>query len=277
MRTCTYRLTLAAALIALSGPAALTATEYRVRDFLPLAVGNAWTLSHTVYDPRQRLPGSRNLGEPTSWSAYEDSGGVFTMRVERTEEINGHTYYVLSDMPAGGWPPAPPGFSLPGKKLRWKGTHLMEHTGTGEQTLYDFGRFPEVYEYDPLPGREVPEAYFGFDTDDLEEWVRATFPDAVVGPRERGITFLAEYGMVRCVEDISVSDNSAFLNQVSAFEAVLIESAEGTGGVSGTSGASGTVVRRVTYHEARKGLPGTVTSSVSSSSWGQVKASESSR
>ena len=275
MRIRTHRLTLAAAVVALSGPAALTATEYKVRDFFPLAVGNSWTLGHTIYDPAQRLSGSPSTpGSPTSWSAYEDSGGVFTMRVERTEEIGGHTYYVLSGMPAGGWPPAPRGFSFPGKKLRWKGTHLMEHTGTGEQTLYAFGEGPEVYEYDPLPGYPVPRVVFGFPTDDLEEWVRTAFPEEVVGHRERGITFLARYGMLSCAEGISASDFGVFLNEISAFKAVLIESAQGTGGASG---ASGTVVRRVTYDEALRGLEGSVTSAVSSSSWGQVKASESGR
>ena len=275
MRTCTHRLILAAALVALNGPAALTATEYEATDYLPLAVGNSWRIGHSVYDPRQRLPGSpRNLGGRSSWSAWEDSGGVFTMTVERTEVLDGATYYVLSDLPTGGWPPTPPGF-IAGKKLRWEGTQLMEHTGAGEQTLYHFVHFgdQEVFEYDGLPGHEAAKAYFGFSTDDLEEWVRATFEE-VVGPRQRGCSFLARYGFRTCMEEISVSDYSVFVNSISCSEAVLIESAQGTGGARGESG---TVVRRVSYDEARRGEEGSVTSSLSSSSWGQVKETESGR
>ena len=80
--------------------------------------------------------------------------------------------------------------------------------------------------------------------------------------------------MVHCVEEISASDFGVFANGIGASKAVLIESAQEAGGASG---GGGTVVRKVTYHEARKGFPGSVTSSVSSSSWGQVKASESRR
>ncbi len=182
---------------------------------------------------------------------------------------------MLSDLPTGGWPPTPQGFFIAGKKLRWEGTQLMEHTGAGEQTLKGFTHFgdQEVFEYEPQPGLVVPTAGFSFPTDDLEEWVRATFEE-VVGPRQRGCSFLARYGFRTCREEISVSDYSVFANSISCSEAVLIESAQGTGGARGESG---TVVRRVSYDEARRGEEGSVTSSLSSSSWGQVKESESGR
>ena len=60
----------------------------------------------------------------------------FTIEVLRTEELDGQTYYVISEMPSN-WPPAPPHF-IAGKKLRWEGTQLMEHSGSGEQAIFRF-------------------------------------------------------------------------------------------------------------------------------------------
>ena len=258
----THTLRLILALAALNGPAALPATEYKVSDFLPLAVGNSWTCNHGVYDSFGRL------SDHGPWPAWEDASGVFTLRVERTEEIDGETYYVLSDMPSGGWPPAPPGF-IAGKKLRWEGTQLMEHTGTSEQILYDFGG-SEGYKIEPTTSYPVPRFSFGFAADDLVEWLEAQdYED--VHSESRIIVFLAKYGVWACYESVALADAGAFRNEIAISEAALIESAEGV-----ASGASGDarVVRTLKYHDARKGEPGTTTpisSSVSPSSWGEVK------
>ena len=273
MNTRTHRLILAAILAALSGPAALPATEYEVSDFLPLAVGNSWTCFHQVRDPYGLADA------PGPWTAWKESGGAFTLTVEQTEVIDGKTYYVLSDLPSGGWPPSPRDF-IAGKKLRWKGSQLMEHTGSGEQTLFDFGG-PEVYEYDPATETyPVPRRRFGFPAPDLEERLRAD-PEVMGSGDEvhsglHGISFLAKYGFWQCSESVQLSDAGAFRNEISANEATLIESSEGTGGVRGDRGDSGEgrVVRTVKFHDARRGEPGTITSSVSSSTWGQVKESE---
>ena len=134
MRTHTHHLTaaLVAALIAWSGPAPLPATEYETSDFLPLAVGNSWTFIHDVLD----IYGGVFGDPPGPWPAFEqmirDSVAVLTITVERTEVIDRQTYYVLSDMPSG-WPPQPP-HCLAGKKLRWKGSELMERTASGERS-----------------------------------------------------------------------------------------------------------------------------------------------
>ena len=140
MRTHRHHLTAAlAALIAWSGPVPLPATDYEVSDYLPLAVGNSWTFGHEWY--LNEGDGLEDLDDrfiESNWPAYEATwGGRFTITVERTEVIGGKTYYVLSGMPSGGWPPAPPHF-LAGKKLRWEGTSLVEHDGTGEQTFFRF-------------------------------------------------------------------------------------------------------------------------------------------
>ena len=73
------------------------------------------------------------------WSTYTaqfPKSPQFTITVERTEVIDGKTYYVISDM-LTNWPPAPPHF-IAGKKLRWEGSHLMERTADGEQAIFRF-------------------------------------------------------------------------------------------------------------------------------------------
>ena len=271
MRTRTHRLTiLTAALAALNGPGALPATEYRVSDFLPLAVGNSWTCGHRIGDPFGRLPDSVPCcGHPSGWPAWDDANGIFTLTVERTEEIDGKIYYVLSDIPTGGWPPVPPHF-IGGKKLRWEGTRLMEHTGTNEQTLLNFGG-SEVYEYEPIPGyHPVPRAAFGFPAPYLEEWwetVEAKGGETVIRDSAiSSIEFIAKYGFYTAEESVELGESAAFTNEITGFKAALIESAEGPRGASGEK-----VVRTVSYYDASRGLEGSVTSSVRSSSWGQVK------
>ena len=131
MRTMkTLHLTLAAVLGLLLALPAL-ATDYQASDYLPLAVGNSWTYDHDFYDIERRY------GDRSQWPAYFDQEfSQFTIEVLREETIDGQTYYVLSEMP-GFWPPAPPHF-IAGKKLRWAGTQLMEHTGSGAQAIYRF-------------------------------------------------------------------------------------------------------------------------------------------
>ena len=130
----TIQLTLAA-LLGLSGALPAVATEYQASDYLPLAVGNSWTYDHEYYDIERRF------GDRSQWSAYlaqAPESPQFTIEVLRTEELDGQTYYVISEMPSN-WPPPPPHF-IAGKKLRWEGTQLMERTAEGEQGGSDEGR-----------------------------------------------------------------------------------------------------------------------------------------
>ena len=121
---------LLAALLGLSGvlPAAADTS-----DWLPLAVGNSWTYSHDYYDAENRQAKSQ-------WTNFMDLRGRgtprFTLSVLRAEVIDGHTYFVISDMPEY-WPPVPAQF-IAGKKLRWAGDYLMERTADGEQALFRF-------------------------------------------------------------------------------------------------------------------------------------------
>ncbi len=129
------------ALLSLSGVLPTAATDYQAADYLPLAVGNSWTYKHEYYD--QGLGALYDNGTVLypayyQWPTLDESSQlpIFTITVEGTEVIDGKTYYVLSDMPTG-WPPAPPHF-IAGKKLRWEGTHLMEHTTDGERFVFRF-------------------------------------------------------------------------------------------------------------------------------------------
>ena len=119
-RTCL----LLAVLLSLSGvlPAAADTS-----DWLPLAVGNSWTYEHDFLDYKSAFY--------LEWLSYPTV--EFTLSVLRTEVIDGHTYFVISDMPEGWLPPVPRQF-IAGKKMRWAGDHLMERTADGEQALFRF-------------------------------------------------------------------------------------------------------------------------------------------
>lgn len=278
MHTRIYRLTLAA-LVGLAVPAA--ATEYEASDYLPLAVGNSWTFHHEAFDEDEKwLPGG---ADPSTWPAYAahlPKTPSFTITVERTEVIDGKTYYVLSDMPSGGWPPAPPHF-LAGKKLRWQGAHLMERTDSGEQeSLFRFDG-PGAYTIPTTEGDNevqssvrpisdtypVPEFYFHFHGyDGYGEW-----PGGEGEPwwAARYCRFLAGYGLGGCGEFIEVSDmGKEFFNEINALGATLVKKSRFVGG-SGEDSDDSTVT--VSYGDARRGRGGDT--SLSSSSWGEIKES----
>ena len=140
----TIQLTLAA-LLGLSGALPAAATEYQASDYLPVAVGNSWTYDHDYYDIEKRF------GDYDQWSAYfAQESSEFTIEVLRTEELDGQTYYVISEMPSN-WPPPPPHF-IAGKKLRWSGAHLMEHSGSGEQAIFRFDGHGTSYDIPTVEG-----------------------------------------------------------------------------------------------------------------------------
>ena len=124
-------LLVAAVLVGLLGSGSAVADA---SDWLPLAVGNSWTYSHSYYES-----GDGNYDVYSQWTNYTAPYGIpqFILSVLRTEVIDGKTYFVISDMPEY-WPPVPPQF-IAGKKLRWVGDQLMERTADGEQALFRFG------------------------------------------------------------------------------------------------------------------------------------------
>ena len=289
MRTHMHHLTAAtvAALIVWSAPAfAPPAADYEASDYMPLAVGNSWAFAHSHYD----LP--RRDGPKSQWPAFlETDPAEVVITVERTEEIDGKTYYVLSDMPSGGWPPAPPHFPA-GKKLRWKGAHLVEHTGTGEVALFRFNGENETgysipmtagdnlvkvgirRDTNPLTRRgPVPTYGFGFSGYDyVRDWAAGAYYGTEYGnyikemypirAGGRNVSFLAGYGLSGGGEYVDGSHHTLFENWLRPLWANL--SSNNGSGVSGQSGFS-----KVSFEDARGDVRrGT---SLPSSSWGEVK------
>ena len=196
-------------LLGLSGALPAVATEYQASDYLPLAVGNSWTYEHDHAD--------RNA-DYSQWSTYtaqHPKTPQFTIEVVRTEELDGQTYYVISEMPSN-WPPAPPHF-IAGKTLRWSGTQLMEHSGSGEQAIFRFDGANRVgYDIPTVEGdnRVIVEL-------SAEPVPMYTFYFHGNGEGGRGIGFLAGYGLDFGGWKISAEDYPLFINQVDPLHAVI--------------------------------------------------------
>ena len=234
----TIQLTLAA-LLGLSLMLPAVATEYQASDYLPLAVGNSWTYDHEYYDIERRF------GDRSQWSAYlaqAPETPQFTIEVLRTEELDGQTYYVISEMPSN-WPPPPPHF-IAGKKLRWEGTQLMEHSSSGEQAIFRFDGANRAG-YD-IPTVEGDNRVTALAETNPVPWYSFGFYGTAEGSRACG--FLARFGCMGCGWGISGEDHPLFINNLTSLRAVL----------------GGTVVE---YSEAL------IPTSTSSSSWGAVKQS----
>ena len=235
-----------AALLSLSGVLPAAATDYQASDYLPLAVGNSWTYAHEYY------AFDTNNGGFEQYSAYVDQFPApeepfrypeFTISVLNTEVINGKMYYVLSDMPAN-WPPAPPHF-IAGKKLRWKGTHLMERTADGEQSVFRFdGANDAGYAVETDEGDNLVKAMVYSDPNGY--WHGCWFSFYGSEPGLRSCTFIENYGCLTCNWGVAGADHPLFTNQVFFHRAVL-------GG------------RTVELEDLL------TPTSTSSSSWGQVK------
>ncbi len=230
-------------------------------DWLPLEVGNEWTYEHEFYDYEQNYDGD--------WSNFKAPYGVpqFTISVLRTEVIDGHTYFVMSDMPER-WPP-PPSFFIAGKKLRWAGDHLMERTASGEQVLYRFGRIAGAASASGARG-----ASYAFATQEGTNQVSKKEKDNHysheydftfehdAGPELEGdyegggSVFLKGFGIRSCGFATGNGDETFFNNILGATHAVL-------GG------------RTVTVDQARKasvtGSQSSEETSIQWSSWGLIK------
>ena len=240
--------------------------------YLPLAVGNSWTYAHeysnslgTFDSPRERYSTYYRWPARANELPYPH-GRLVSITVQDTEVIDGKTYYVLSDLP-DNWPPAPPYF-IAGKKLRWAGTHLMERTADGERSVFRFdGANDAGYTVEP-DGVSSPIKRQGwFEYMELAVEVEPAGVDNLITVRlsspdppaylfdfrdteqgNGGCVFRKNYGCVRCSSMILLWQQIGHANHVRPIRAVL-------GG------------RTVEY----KDLSMPTSTSISSSSWGQVK------
>ena len=197
MRTKTMIQLILAVLLGLSGALPAAATEYQASDYLPLEVGNSWTYGHRYRNLELEQEDDYRSHWPAFW-AQAPNRPQFTIEVLRTEELDGQTYYVISEMPAW-WPPAPPHF-IAGKRLRWDGTQLMEYSGGGEQAIYRFDGHGTSYGIPEVEGdnlvtvtaglKPIPFYSFSFHKDSVTGW-------------GRGCNFRVSYGISSCGQKIS--------------------------------------------------------------------------
>lgn len=169
--------------------------ENPVQQMLPLTVENRWDYQHIFIDRTINTRLEQNV----------------TVSITHTEDIEGHTYYVFSDMPYEV--PSVPYFFLAGKKVRWEGNHLLFRQQDRDVALYQFGD-QEFYRYIiPKTASDtlvVVHDDFGF----LPGWPRKAgclvedfsfFGFAFIGhdkplsPIGRSASILKDFGMVRCV------------------------------------------------------------------------------
>ncbi len=238
---------------------------YETYEFLPLAVGNSWVFRNESHDEYGLLGLNDGDGSPLE----------ITISIERTEVIDGLTYYEFSSMP--GPTPNPP-HCITGKKVRWNGDHLMEHTGTGEISLYRFDtagggtytipetegdtqvefRAPEDRGYPPVRIFRFT-GYSGLD-DYLAAWDRRS--------HLRQVRFLAGYGMDWCVDEVYNGDTTAALHQLYGQRATLLVSGDG-GTARGASSDSTQSFSTVNHYDAYTAHQ--KSTNVSSSTWGNIK------
>ena len=112
----------------LSWAASWAEADEQIHQMLPLAVGNSWFYSHFFGEEGYRR---------------------VTISITHTEDIEGHTYHVFSDMPYED--PPVDYFFLAGKKVRWEGDRLLFRQRDRDVAPYRFGGYPVnkfgVYSY----------------------------------------------------------------------------------------------------------------------------------
>ena len=113
--------------------------DQRIHQMLPLAVGNSWMYRHFAGSEEVTIPG---LEMETNWKEV-------TISISHTEDIEGHTYHVFSDMPYED--PPVPYFFIAGKKVRWEGDLLLFRQQDRDVALFRFDHSvfenPERYEW----------------------------------------------------------------------------------------------------------------------------------
>ncbi len=245
-------------------------------SYLPLNVGNSWEYRSGYYENlAHEMPGGRGA-----------VGGHTTLSIDRTEEIDGKTYYVFSPW----WKDWPlPSHALFGKKVRWEGDSLMVHDGTSEYPLFRFDEGPATPEASPLiVTYSVDPAKFGGDTEvEAHYWQNSSGSYRVsvrfTGANLRGIVypyynrwvgFLRGFGMVSAGEDVTYEGNDydSYHNSLVAVKARLLLTS-GTDARDGDNGNTEDTYVEMTRSDVRRGragLPFTITN-VPPSSWGNVK------
>ena len=135
--------------------------DQQPHQMLPLAVGNSWVYEH--------LPG-------------QEVDRDVTISITHTEDIDGHTYHVFSDMPYED--PPVPYFFIAGKKVRWENDRLLFRQQGEDVAFFRFDRSvfenPERYEWwEPRVDFEYAFEYVfpKIEIDTLTDTVAVAFPN----------------------------------------------------------------------------------------------------
>ncbi len=195
-------------------------TTHQPSDYLPLVVGNSWVYKQEAGDSDDGVMG-------LSEGAYRE----VTITIDTTEVIDGKTYYVFSGLPSGT--SAPP-HCMVGKKVRWDGRRLMEHTGTEEVSIFRFKPNAGSYTIPSTEGdTEVSISGHFFDEPDsqrppirsfefsgysgYDDWIARTEGNGY----SRRVSFVAGYGMGSCGEWVDAVDYGVARNRLYSLRATL--------------------------------------------------------
>ncbi|MDE0709959.1 MAG: hypothetical protein OXH89_05965 [bacterium] len=272
------------AVLATLGPAGLAfaqKTTYQTSDFLPLQVGNSWTYNQFYSDVRYGDDGIR--------AHVVEVREEFTISILRTEVIDGNTYFVFSDFPSDGGPPAPRHF-IAGKKVRWNENDLMEHDGTSEFSIYRFKPPPTgqtAYEYSiPVAHGKGDNLVRGFNSPSHNIVPIPRLQFTFTGYRGYGasptggrsdwladssIQFTGGYGVTQGLEGLHQSDELFLKNIVSALRATLYGSSSDSGTRNDSTEPPTTIEWESLLCIIRRLCEDTT--SLPSSTWGQTKSS----
>lgn len=98
----------------------LSMADEVIHQMLPLAVENSWEYEHETVDTNTNIRFRQRV----------------TISITHTEDIEGHTYFVFTDMPYEE--PPVPYFFIAGKTARWEGDHLLFRQQDRDVVLYQF-------------------------------------------------------------------------------------------------------------------------------------------
>ena len=203
-----------AVLLGLSRALPAVATEYQASDYLPLAVGNSWTYGHRYSDR------DADYSQWSTYTAQHPNRPQFTIEVLRTEELDGQTYYVISEQAI----------------YRFDGA---DETGYTISTDEGDNRVTVHPGADP-----VPRYFFEFHAD-------------AYGDARQGGSFRAGYGYEKGTQLIFRDVHRLFTNQLKSIRAVLggttVEYEDALVPTSTSSSTWGLVKRSLLVHRAGEG------------------------
>ncbi len=271
-----------AALLVAPALSQTTTRTFQMSDHLPLAVGNSWTYLMSYHDARR----DPNATTHPVFESFDPPTPEVTFTILRTEVLDGETYYLFSDVPAG-WPPAP-AHSVAGKKLRWDGDNLTEHDGTSSFSILRFRDTPSGEGEYSFQENDVSASDAKGDTSVRVGAVRnanmmSKVSFAFSGGRPssvslRTVHFVTGYGMTYS-SDVLVPEGEFYPvleTSLSPVRATILMADSATNSSRSEDRYSHRTIKFLDVFAAQSGdrqFPEGTTSSISNASWGELKES----